>query len=228
LYYFPFLPKGNEKMKNKALVTLFLLVVGLPTYLSSMIGFRKTEKSLPNTALFKDLPTLETERLIMQPFRLDHAQGFFDVLSDDEVTLFTLIETHQTLPDTHEYIKKILEKYAAGEPAPWGVFHKKDNALIGYCGFYSVNEEGTGIVIYGLAKKYWRQGLMTEALKKVIECGFTMFNFNRIATYCVVANTQSARVMEKAGMTHEGTLNECTYGKGGYWSSKVYEIIKSQ
>jgi ribosomal-protein-alanine N-acetyltransferase len=44
----------------------------------------------------------------------------------------------------------------------------------------------------------------------------------------VPANIGSARVMEKAGMTYEGTIREQVYVKGSLTDLKMYSILRRE
>jgi ribosomal-protein-alanine N-acetyltransferase len=51
---------------------------------------------------------------------------------------------------------------------------------------------------------------------------------NRIQARCVAENTASARVMEKVGMTYEGTLRASEYIKGAFRDMKIYSILRRE
>jgi ribosomal-protein-alanine N-acetyltransferase len=51
---------------------------------------------------------------------------------------------------------------------------------------------------------------------------------NRVEARCIAENTASARVMEKAGMSYEGTMREREYIKGAYRDMKLYSILRSE
>jgi len=59
---------------------------------------------------------------------------------------------------------------------------------------------------YLLNRKYWNQGYITEATRKVIAFGFEQLGLHRIIASCDPANIGSYRVMEKIGMQREGYL----------------------
>lgn len=63
------------------------------------------------------------------------------------------------------------------------------------------------MVIY-IHPNNWAQGYETEALKKMLEFGFTNFKLHRIEAVCEVENGSSLRVLEKAGMTREERKRE--------------------
>jgi ribosomal-protein-alanine N-acetyltransferase len=69
---------------------------------------------------------------------------------------------------------------------------------------------------------------MPEAVRAVIRFGFGRMELNRIQARCIAENTASARVMEKAGMTYEGTLREYELIKGVYRDMKFYSILRRE
>lgn len=48
----------------------------------------------------------------------------------------------------------------------------------------------------------------------------------RIQARCFVENIASQRVMEKAGMTYEGTHRKGMCAKNRFWDIKMYAILK--
>ena len=52
-----------------------------------------------------------------------------------------------------------------------------------------------------LGKKYWGHGMMTEALKTVLDFCFTQAGFQKVRARYASLNPASGRVMEKAGMS---------------------------
>jgi RimJ/RimL family protein N-acetyltransferase len=59
---------------------------------------------------------------------------------------------------------------------------------------------------YALAKPYWGQGYMPEALREVFAYAFNELGTQLIHAECELENTASARVMQKCGMEYERTL----------------------
>lgn len=62
------------------------------------------------------------------------------------------------------------------------------------------------VVGYLLRREYWGRGYATEALTAVLDYGFDVLKVPRIYAECYVANTASARVMERAGMRFVGRV----------------------
>ena len=111
----------------------------------------------------------------------------------------------------------------------WAIELKRDRKVIGGISIRKWNGDNRcADVGYVLSKKYWNKGIITEALKAVINFGFDELNAHRIEAHCDENNIGSYKVMEKAGMKYEGTLREKVYMKGKYVNMKFYSILKSE
>ena len=80
---------------------------------------------------------------------------------------------------------------------------------------------------YAISERFWGQGLMTEALKAVLNYLLQDAGFNRVTARFVTANPASGRVMAKAGMSYEGTFRQAVLHKGQVKDFSVYGILKS-
>ncbi|MGI6207347.1 MAG: GNAT family N-acetyltransferase [Anaerolineae bacterium] len=176
---------------------------------------------------FVNLPHLNTERLILRPMQPDDVQAVYDYASDPEVARYTAWTAHQSLLESRAFVNLVLEQYARGEPAPWGLVHRGDGKLIGTCGFVAmVPEHGRAELGYAMGRPYWGQGYMTEAARAVIAYAFSNLDLNRIEAMCDCENVASARVLEKCGMRFEGILRDYVYIKGYYRSVRMYAILR--
>jgi ribosomal-protein-alanine N-acetyltransferase len=180
--------------------------------------------------VFADLPDLETERLLLRKMRLDDAEAVFAYASDPEVTRYVLWETHLSVEDSKKVLRLATEGYARGDFGGWGVVLKDDGAFVGTCGVdvgYAPDHARAELG-YVLSREHWGMGLMPEAVRAVIRFGFERMGLNRMEARCIAENTASARVMEKAGMTLEGTLREREFIKGAYRDIKLYSILRRE
>lgn len=177
-----------------------------------------------------DFPTLETERLILRRPRIDDAEDLFEVTSDSQVTRTVTIETHQSLDDTHALLERIISRVPAESGrATWAVVLKENGKVVGTCGiFLDSDKAARAEAAYMLGRQYWGRGLITEALKAVLDFGFGTLGLNRIEALCMLDNPASARVMEKAGMQYEGILREYTPIHGVYEDVKCYAILRRE
>lgn len=174
-----------------------------------------------------NLPTIETERLLLRKITLEDAQDMFQYGSDAEVSRHVTWDAHQTLEDTKEFIQIVLTKYENGDLAPWGIVLKETNQLIGTIDFVSwQTNHKTAEIGYVISKIYWGQGITTEASKAILNYGFTKMDLVRIQARCFVENVGSEGVMKKLRMKYEGTVRKAMFAKGKHRDLKVYAVLK--
>ena len=179
-------------------------------------------------AIFGDLPELETERLLLRKLRLGDAEAMFAYASDPEVTRYVLFETHRSVEDSESFLRLATEGYERGDFGVWGVVLKDSGAFVGTCSMEVNPEHARAELGYVLSREHWGRGLMPEAVRAVIRFGFGRMGLNRLEARCIAENTASARVMEKVGMTYEGTLREYELIKGAYRDMKFYSILRRE
>jgi ribosomal-protein-alanine N-acetyltransferase len=180
-------------------------------------------------SVYRDLPDIETDRLLLRKMRLEDAEAVFAYASDPEVTRYVTWDTHHSIEDSRAFLELTVESYANGGEAGWGIVYKGDLRFVGTCGLVNWSREHARAELgYVLSGRYWGRGLMTEAVGAMIRFGFWRMGLNRIEARCVAENAASARVMEKAGMVHEGTLRKRERLKGEYRDMEVYSILRRE
>jgi ribosomal-protein-alanine N-acetyltransferase len=186
-------------------------------------------QSAPRPDAIRDFPDLHTPRLLLRRLRMEDAQDIFAYACDPQMTPFVFWEPHRTPDDTREYLQRTLEGYAAGAAPAWGVQHLVDGVIIGSCAFHDVSTMHLrGEIGYALARKYWRQGLMTEAVRALLEYGFATLRLNRIEARCDVENTGSWKVMQKVGMKFEGVLRQNIILHGRARDARMYAVLREE
>jgi ribosomal-protein-alanine N-acetyltransferase len=180
--------------------------------------------------IFADLPEIETQRLLLRKMRLEDAEAMFAYASDPKVTRYVPWDTHRSIEDSESFLTFAIEGYEKGDFGGWGVVLKDSGVFIGTCGLDAgyAPEHARAELGYVLSREHWGKGLMPEAVRAVIAFGFVRIGLNRVEARCIAENTASARVMEKAGMTYEGTLREREFIKGAYRDMKLYSILRRE
>ena len=145
--------------------------------------------------------TLETNRLILRPFTIEDAQEmFFGWASDPEVTKYLTWNTHKDIEETKKILSLWIDEYEKPERLNFAIELKKEDKLIGGIDVvgYLRGVQGTPVIGYNLARKYWDNGYMTEACHCVIDYLFSK-GYSEIRIDAMTENTASIRVILKCG-----------------------------
>lgn len=175
-----------------------------------------------------NLPSLESERLLLRRLCMRDALDIFDYSRDPEVARHVLWSAHASLSESRSYIRYMLRRYRLGDPSSWGIVLKSENRVIGTIGFMWIQEENASAEVgYSLSRAYWNRGIMTEALRLVLEFGFQRLRLNRIEAQHEVDNPASGAVMRKAGMAYEGILRQRLCNKGRFVDVALYAALRA-
>lgn len=174
------------------------------------------------------MPVLETERLRLRKLTMRDAADIYEYSRDPLVAKYVLWEAHRSIGESRTYLRYMLRKYRMNEPASWGIELKSSGKIIGTIGYMWIQTDNAAAEVgYSLARAHWGQGIMTEALKAVIEYGFHVLHLNRIEAIHEPANPASGAVMRKCGMQYEGHLRQKLYNKGRFADVDMYAILRS-
>jgi RimJ/RimL family protein N-acetyltransferase/ubiquinone/menaquinone biosynthesis C-methylase UbiE len=77
---------------------------------------------------------------------------------------------------------------------------------------------------YWLSQKYWGKGVVTEAIKQMIDFAFKTYDINRLFARPFGTNTASQRVLEKAGFKLEAKLEKTLFKNGEYLDELIYSV----
>ena len=154
---------------------------------------------------------LETERLILRPWKLDDLDDFFEYAKNPDVGPRAGWLPHENKEKSLEILNKFIE-----EKKTFAIVYKENNKVIGSLGLEEYNLEDKlseffdyqGREIgYVLSKDYWGKALMPEAVKAVINYCFNKLNFDFLLCGYYDFNSQSKRVQEKCGFKPYRKLN---------------------
>ena len=153
---------------------------------------------------------LETQRLILRRFKVsDSKDMFLNWANDESVTKFLTWEPHQSIEETKQLLVEWVKSYNKSDYYQWGIVLKEEDVLIGSIAAVKTDEElNIAEIGYCMGKKWWGKGIMAEALKRVIEFFFDEVEVKKVVAKHYIDNINSGKVMKKAGMTYEKTVEE--------------------
>ena len=175
---------------------------------------------------FSNIPTLETERLLLRRIKPADARDMFEYASRPDVTKYLLWSPHPDIEHTRQYIDYLQTRYDAGDFYDWALVLKNGGKMIGTCGFVNFDLQNNSAEIgYVLNPAYCGYGYATEAAAAVIQFGFLRLKLHRIQAKYMAGNLASRRVMEKLGMAEEGTLRDAYFVNGTYRTVTQFSIL---
>ncbi|MEM8858665.1 MAG: GNAT family N-acetyltransferase [Chloroflexota bacterium] len=141
-------------------------------------------------------PEIQTNRLLLRPLTLADAPELFKHFSDDEVTRFMDIDSLIV----EQEAKNIINWHLRDPGCRWSI--TKDGAFIGTGGFHRW-ENNQAEIGYDLARAYWGQGLMKEALTAIIDFGFQKMKLGMIEAEVEPENGRSIGLLKNLGFVDD-------------------------
>lgn len=148
---------------------------------------------------------METDRIILRPWRESDADTLYQWASDPEVGPKAGWPPHGSVEESLEVIRTIFS--AEGM---WAVEWKETGEPIGSVGYLPASNSNLEIpddqceVGYWIARPFWGRGICTEALRLVVDHCFREKGFSVLWGDYFPENPASGRVMEKCGFEDTG------------------------
>lgn len=169
---------------------------------------------------YENTPVLYTERLILRRFTQEDAKALFDILSDKDVNAFLPMFPLESLQEAEQYLRETyLKSYNKPVGYRYAICLKSDDIPIGYVGLSDNESHDFG---YGLMKRYWNKGIVTEAAKAVLD-RIRLSGMDYVTATHDVKNPASGEVMKKIGMTYQYSYEEQWQPKDVLVTFRMYQ-----
>lgn len=155
---------------------------------------------------------IETERLRLRPWRIEDLEDFYAYAKNPDVGPWAGWKPHESIEESRE----ILTRWVSGKEDGFEIAleDKSTGRVIGSIGVMADGHrpkiEGCKSLGYVLGKEYWGHGLMTEAVRAVMDYVFRVMKVRLLSITHYTINERSRRVIEKSGFVYEGTLRTST------------------
>jgi RimJ/RimL family protein N-acetyltransferase len=175
---------------------------------------------------------LRTDRLLLRPLKPEDVDLLWPDISDLEISKYMAWEAHRKKGQTVDFLKGEVARMKSGSGVTWAII--KDGS---FCGIVSV----IGLVrshraltynkaelAYWLSRKYQRQGIMTEAGRRVLQFAFEEMRLHKIFVSHFSVNEASENLIKRLGFRYVGEqLKE--FQKDGVWHNhKNYELLEEE
>jgi ribosomal-protein-alanine N-acetyltransferase len=174
--------------------------------------------------------TLETTRLTLREFEMGDWRATQAYESDPKVVRYQSFDV-MSEAESRAYIERSIEDRESESRRVYdlAICHRQSGELIGRIGIcHSRPEFSEGTLWYLLRRDCWGKGLMTEAVRRMLDLGFCDLAMRRIVADTDPANIGSIRVLEKCGFRQEAHHRSNLFLKGRWCDSLEFAILQSE
>jgi RimJ/RimL family protein N-acetyltransferase len=180
--------------------------------------------------IFSDIPAnIEGHRINLRRLRKSDAGTIRLILKDKEYHRLVGIPHPYTLRDALAFIIRAHRGRLRGTDLIYALTEKNNDKIIGRIGLHGLkNIHNRAEIGYWLAKEYWGQGLIGDAIRMILKIGFKDIKLMRIHAYTFDYNKASIRTLEKLGFTNEGLNRKFYRLKNRYMDCYVFSILREE
>ena len=174
--------------------------------------------------------TMTAPEIAIVPAAISHAAALADFVQHNLAHLHAYLPAVAELASIDaatEYLHAVQEWAADGDVLEWYIF---SGATL--CGSIRVKDIDTcdrkAKVGYFLGKEFEGKGIMTAAVRLILDYCFNVLQLNRMELRCAANNTPSMAVARRLGFTLEGVLrqDECLHGV--FVDQQVYGLLRAE
>ena len=150
--------------------------------------------------------TLETDRLLLRPWREEDAADLYEYAKDPAVGPAASWPPHTSVENSREIIRTVFSA-----PETYAVVLKATGQPVGCVGLLFEGNSDTPLeeheaeIGYWIGVPYWGQGLIPEAVRALQQRCFEELGCTRLWCAHKEGNQKSRRVMEKCGFRYHHT-----------------------
>jgi ribosomal-protein-alanine N-acetyltransferase len=177
---------------------------------------------------FTPFPLINTGRLNLRQVSLDDVDEVFALRSNPEVMRYIPRPLAITQQNAIDHINVINKGVDENKSIHWAITLAKEDKLIGMICILRMQPENFRTEIgYILDPNYHQQGIMDEALKRVIKYAFEELKFHSLEALIDPENTASERLLIKNNFVKEAHFKEKTFYNGVFLDDVIYSLINS-
>jgi [ribosomal protein S5]-alanine N-acetyltransferase len=147
---------------------------------------------------FTPFPVITTQRLILRRLNIKDTKEIMMLRSDEQVNKFIDRPKSIDLTEAKQFIEKIDKGINNNEWIYWAITLKDDDTLIGTICLWNISvENDTAEIGYELHPDFQGNGIMKEAIPKIIEYGFNKMKLEIITAFTHPGNNRSTNLLMK-------------------------------
>lgn len=153
--------------------------------------------------------SLSTPRLLLRPLQTSDAAALFAMHADAEVMQYWSSTPWTSITQAEEKIASDLEELPKGEHLRLALVLRDSGELIGTASLFNFFAQCRRAELgYVLARSFWGQGYMSEALQALVQYAFEQLDLLRLEADIDPRNLASEKSLLRLGFVQEGFLRE--------------------
>lgn len=152
---------------------------------------------------FIPFPELTTDRLLLRQTVKTDAKEIFFSRSDKEMNKYIRRNPPANIKEAEDFVEKITSGQENGENINWSITLKGNPKMIGSICLWNFSpDKKIAEVGYDLHTNFQGQGIMDEALKRILDFGFKTLELDHIEAFTHYRNESSKRLLVKNHFLH--------------------------
>jgi RimJ/RimL family protein N-acetyltransferase len=169
---------------------------------------------------------IATDRLVLKCWEPRYAAALLDQIQRSSDALLPWMPFAKppfpTVTEEINLVRTFRANYDLGKDYMLAILDSTETMVIGSTGLHPRLGPGTVEIGYWIGREHQRQGYATEAAQALIHTAFSLTDVHRVEINCAAENHASRHVIEKLGLTFEGTLRNQTQDAFGH----VHDLLK--
>ncbi len=169
---------------------------------------------------------LEGTHVRLEPLSLDHVDALWEVLYDPALWEWSSTSV-SSRADFEAYVQKALDDQNQGTALPFATIERAGARIVGSTRFGNIDlgNRRAEIGWTGIATRWQRTGINTEAKLLMLRHAFEVWNCNRVELKTDALNERSRNAILRLGAKEEGTLRKHMVTASGRLRDTVYYSI---
>ncbi|WP_372473428.1 GNAT family N-acetyltransferase [Capnocytophaga sp. ARDL2] len=171
------------------------------------------------------------ENLYLELIKVSDSETIFNIINTQREYLgewLPFVQYIKEVADEENFIKSALETMEQTKEYVFCI--RKDGRLVGLISFIKPDIANQKTEIgYWISKDYQKQGIVTQATKRLCEFAFNELGMNRVQLRCAVGNLPSKGIPKRLGFTFEGIERHGErVSEGIFRDLEVYSKLKDK
>ena len=170
------------------------------------------------------------EEVSLKLLQIEDAQELFALVDHSRDYLREWLPWVDNMKEEEDYepvIEMWLKQFSSHDGFQTGIQYKGE--LAGMVGFHGIDWSNKKTSIgYWLSDHYQGKGIMTAAVKALLDQAFEAYNLNRVEIQCGIENKKSQGIPRRLGFKPDGIIKDAEYLYDHFHDTILYSLLSRE